>query len=179
MDKKDLKSNLHSNRTATEKKIRQLEKSGKAGKRYTAVISDIPFLITGLLSDVGWVVYIIFEIIYLRKYKFHYQDSTLMILDIASLVIMSILVMGIAVIIYLNKIHEKEIATRAQKNMGFGATVFSGLTAGLIGVVQLAFGAETECLIWIIIGGFATFVFGIPIYASFKKGIIYYNSDLI
>lgn len=30
---------------------------------------------------------------------------------------------GVAYIIFLNKIHEKEIATRTQKNLGFGVTV--------------------------------------------------------
>ena len=39
---------------------------------------------------------------------------------------------GVAYIIFLNKIHEKEIATRTQKNLGFGVTVYAGLAGAAL-----------------------------------------------
>ena len=81
---------------------------------------------------------------------------------------------GVAYIIYLNKIHEKEIATRRQKNLGFGVTVYSGLAGAVIGILQIVIyaGGSAE-LVWIVIGGFLNFAAGLPIYLSFKKGIFY------
>lgn len=44
---------LHEKRGTTENHIKQLEQKGRQGVRYTAMMPDIPFLILGLLSDVG------------------------------------------------------------------------------------------------------------------------------
>lgn len=52
-----IKEILHKKREATEKHIKQLQQEGKQGIRYTAMIPDIPFLILGLLSDIGWAYY--------------------------------------------------------------------------------------------------------------------------
>ena len=41
----------------------------------------------------------------------------------------------VAYIIYLNKIHEKEIATRHQKNFSCGLIVYAGLAGAIIGIV--------------------------------------------
>ena len=49
-----IKEILHKKREVTEKHIKQLQQEGKQGIRYTAMIPDIPFLILGLLSDIGW-----------------------------------------------------------------------------------------------------------------------------
>lgn len=175
-----LKMKLHKKRVITENKIRQLEKEGKAGERYTATISDIDFLTVGLLCDVGWMIHIILEIKYLLKYEFHTENIPMMIFDILSLTALITVVFGVAVTIYLNIIHEKEIATRWQKNLSFGATICGGLMAGIIGILQLVIasmnGLEgTGILLGVIIGGFLNFVFGLPIFVSFKKGIIYSN----
>ena len=82
--------------------------SGRAnrGVRYTAMMPDIPFLILGLFSDIGWIMHLIAGILYLVAY-----------------------------IIYLNKIHEKDIATRHQKNFSCGLIVYAGLAGALIGIV--------------------------------------------
>lgn len=176
-----LKIKLHTKRALTEKKIRQLEKEGKAGERYTAMISDINFLIVGLLCDVGWIIHLISEIKYLFRYKFHNDSILMMFFDILSLTAMIAVAFGIAVTIWLNIIHEKEIATRRQKNLSFGATIYGGLMAGVIGILQFIAasmnGLEgTDLLVGVIIGGFLNFAFGLPIFASFKKGIIYSDS---
>ena len=44
---------------------------------------------------------------------------------------------GVAYIIFLNKMHEKEIATRTQKNLSFGVTVYAGLAGAVIGIFQI------------------------------------------
>ena len=51
-----IKEILHEKREATEKHIQQLQWEGKQGVRYTAMMPDIPFLILGLFSDIGWIV---------------------------------------------------------------------------------------------------------------------------
>lgn len=40
-------------------------------------------------------------------------------------------------LIYLNKIHEKGIATKHQKDLSFGMTVYAGLAGAVIGILQL------------------------------------------
>ena len=81
---------------------------------------------------------------------------------------------GVVYLIYLNAIHEKEIATKLQKDLGFGMTVYSGLAGAVIGILQFVLyaGASSE-LVWVVIGGLLNFAAGLPIYLSFKKGIFY------
>lgn len=58
--------------------------------------------------------------------------------------------------------------------MSFGLTVYGGLAGGIIGMFQLANITDIPgAIIWMTIGGFLNFVTGLPIYLSFKKGIIY------
>lgn len=77
---------------------------------------------------------------------------------------------GVAYIIFLNKIHEKEIATRTQKNLGFGVTVYAGLAGAVIGIFQIVtYAGVSSEIVWIIIGGFLNFVSGLPIYLSFRS----------
>lgn len=133
-----IKDILHEKRKTTEDHIRQLQQVGKQGIRYTAMMPDIPFLVLGLLSDIGWIMHLT------------------------------------AGIIYLNKIHEKEIATKRQKDLGFGMTVYSGAAGAVIGISQIVMYAGVSLeLVWIVIGGSLNFAAGLPIYLSFKKGIFY------
>ena len=77
---------------------------------------------------------------------------------------------GVAYIIFLNKIHEKEIATRTQKNLSFGVTVYAGLAGAVIGIFQIVtYAGVSSEIVWIIIGGFLNFVSGLPIYLSFRS----------
>ena len=50
-----IKDILHEKRKTTEDHIRQLQREGTQGVRYTAMMPDIPFLILALLSDAGWI----------------------------------------------------------------------------------------------------------------------------
>ncbi len=163
-----IKETLHEKRKATEDHIKQLQKEGRQDVRYTAMMPDIPFLVLGLLSDVGWMIHLIAGIIYLSGNGFHH------VLDYMALIALAAVMFGVAYIIYLNRIHEKEIATRRQKNLGFGMTVYSGLAGAVIAILQIVMytGASSE-LMWIVIGGFLNFAAGLPIYLSFKKGIFY------
>ena len=68
-----IKEILHKKREATEKHIKQLQQEGKQGIRYTAMIPDIPFLILGLLSDIGWAIHLIAGIIYFYRNGFHHM----------------------------------------------------------------------------------------------------------
>lgn len=150
--------------------------------RYTAVISDIPFLIVGLICDAGWIIHVIAGVLYFGRYRFH-GGNVLCFFDILGGAALAVVVFGVSMIVYMDRIHEKEIATRLQKNLSFGATVFGGLAAGMIGCLQLAAaqkpgGGEIPYLIWMTAGGFINFIFGFPIFASFKKGIRYTGHEL-
>ena len=80
---------------------------------------------------------------------------------------------GVAYLMYLNKTHEKEIATKLQKDLSFGMTVYSGLAGAVVGMVQITTTGVSSVLVWLIVGGVLNFVAGLPIYLSFKKGIFY------
>ena len=163
-----IKEILHKKRKGTENHIKQLRQEGEQDVRYTAMMSDIPFLVLGLLSDIGWIIHLIAGIIYFCKNGFYH------VLDYIALIALAAVLFGVGYIVYLNKIHEKEIATRLQKNLSFGMTVYSGLVGAVIGIFQIMIyaGVSSE-LVWIVIGGFLNFASGLPIYLSFKKGIFY------
>lgn len=164
----DIKGILHTKRAATEEHIKILQQEGREGIRYTAMMPDIPFLIFSLLCDIGWIIHLISGIIYFCTNGFRN------ILDEMAFIALLVVVFGILYTIYMNKIHEKEIATKLQKNMSFGSTVYGGLAGGIIGMFQLANITDIpSAIIWMTIGGFLNFVTGLPIYLSFKKGIIY------
>ena len=162
-----IKETLHEKRKATEDHIRVLQRQGKQGVRYTAMMPDIPFLILGLISDIGWIIHLTAGIIYFRENGFHH------VLDYAALLALAGILFGVAYLIYLNKIREKEIATKLQKNLSFGMTVYSGLAGAVIGMVQIAAAGVSSLLVWITVGGVLNFAAGLPIYLSFKKGIFY------
>ncbi len=163
-----IKETLHAKRKITEDHIKQLQQEGKEGIRYTAKMPDVPFLVCGLFSDVGWIIHLIAGIVFFCRNGVHHA------LDAAALAALAAVVFGVIYLIYLNKIHEKEIATRLQKNLGFGVTVYAGLAGALIGIGQMVLyaGASAE-LVWLVTGGFLNFALGLPIYLSFQKGIFY------
>ena len=168
LDEKSIKEILHEKRKTTEYHIKQLQHEGKQGIRYTAMMPDIPFLILGLISDVGWLTHLIAGIIYFCGNGFRY------VLDYAAFLALAGILFGVVYLIYLNKIHEKEIATKLQKNLSFGVTVYSGLAGAVIGILQfMLYAGDSLELVWVVIGGFLNFVSGMPIYLSFKKGIFY------
>ena len=163
-----IKDTLHEKRKTTEEHIKQLQQEGKEGVRYTAIMPDIPFMVLGLLSDIGWIIHLAAGIIYFCRNGFHHVS------DFIALIALAAVIFGVAYIIYLNKIHEKEIATRLQKNLGFGMTVYAGLAGAVIGIFQImTYTVVPSELVWIVIGGFLNFAAGLPIYLSFKKGIFY------
>ena len=162
-----IKEVLHEKRKATEDHIKGLQRQGKQGVRYTAMMSDIPFLVLGLMSDIGWIVHLIAGTRYFRRNGFHH------VLDYMALISLTAVLFGVAYLIYLNKIQEKEIATKIQKGLGFGVTVYSGLAGAIIGILQIVIIGCSSALVWMAIGGFLNFASGLPIYLSFKKGIFY------
>ena len=162
-----IKENLHKKRKTTEEHIQQLQRKGSQGIRYTAMMPDIPFLILGLISDIGWIIHLTAGIIYFRENGFHH------VLDDAALLALAGILFGVAYLIYLNKIREKEIATKLQKNLSFGMTVYSGLAGAVVGMVQIAATGVSSVLVWLTVGGVLNFAAGLPIYLSFKKGIFY------
>lgn len=163
----DIKETLHEKRMVTERHIRQLEQEGKEGVRYTAMMPDIPFLVLGLFSDIGWIIHLVAGIIYFCN------NGINNVWDVLALIVLAAVVFGIGYIIYLNKIHEKEIATKLQKDLSFGVTVYAGLAGAVIGILQILTAGVSAALVCIVIGGIVNFAFGSPIYFSFKKGIFY------
>lgn len=99
------------------------------------MIPDIPFLVCGLLCDLGWLTHLTAVIIWFCR------NGVRRGLDFLALLAMAAVVVGVAYIIYLGKIHEKEIATRRQKDLSLGLTVFAGLAGAGVGALQLAIGA--------------------------------------
>ena len=95
------------------------------------MMPDIPFLVLGLLSDIGWIMHLTAGIIYFCRNGFYH------VLDYFALAALAAVMFGVAYIIYLNKIHEKEIATKRQKDLGFGMTVYSGAAGAVIGISQI------------------------------------------
>ena len=162
-----IKEIMHEKRKMTENRIEQLCRKGKQGVRYTAMMPDITFLVLGLLSDVGWIIHLTAGIVYFCRNGFRYVS------DCIALIALIAVLFGVAYLIYLNKIHEKEIAAKYQKNLSFGMTAFLGLAGAVIGIFQIIFTGVSSELVWITIGGFLNFASGLPIYLSFKKGIFY------
>lgn len=162
-----IKEILHRKRETTETHIKELGQEGRQGVRYTAMMPDIPFLVLGLISDVGWIIHLMAGIVYLCRNGFHCVSDFVVLLTLVAVLF------GVACLIHLNKIHEKEIATRHQKNFSFGVTAYSGLAGIVIGIVQIICAGVSQELVWMIIGGFLNFASGLPIFLSFKKGIFY------
>ncbi len=106
----------------------------------------------GLLSDIGWIMHLTAGIIYFCRNGFYH------VLDYFALAALAAVMFGVAYIIYLNKIHEKEIATKRQKDLGFGMTVYSGAAGAVIGISQIVMHAGVSLeLVWIVIGGSLNF----------------------
>lgn len=167
-DMKDIKEILHAKRTITEDHVKQLQREGREGVRYTAMMPDIPFFVLALICDIGWIIHLIAGIIYYCRNGFLYT------LDGIAFIALAGVIFGVFCTIYMNKIHEKEIATRLQKNLSFGLIVYAGLAGGVIGLIQIVtYPSIPPALIWMTAGGFINFVTGLPIYLSFKKGIVY------
>ena len=160
-----IKEALHEKRKATEDHIKKLRQEGKQGIRYTAMMPDVPFLVLGLFSDIGCIIHLIAGAVYFGRNGFHRA------VDYLALAAMSVVLFGAAYLIYLNKIHEKEITTKLQKDLSFGMTVYSGLAGAIIGILQIVIIGYSSVLVWMVIGGFLNFAAGFPIYLSFKKGI--------
>ena len=159
---------LHEKRKTTEDHIRQLQQEGREGIRYTAMMPDIPFLVLGLASDIGWITQLVAGILYLCRNGLRHA------LDYAALMALAAILWGVGYLVYLNRIHEKEIATRRQKDLSFGVTVYAGLAGAVIGILQMArFAGASPELAWVVMGGLLNFASGLPIYLSFKKGIFY------
>ncbi|MCM1254132.1 MAG: hypothetical protein NC321_15035 [Clostridium sp.] len=165
---KNIREILHAKRLATERHIEQLEREGKEGVRYTAMMPDIPFLILGLICDIGWLMQLIAGVVYFWHNGLH------SVLDYMIVITLCFLVCSLAYIMYLGVIHEKEIATKHQKDRSFGLAVFAGLAGGIIGICRIvSYGTVQTALLCLTIGGFINFATGLPIYLSFKKGIVY------
>ncbi|MCM1088860.1 MAG: hypothetical protein NC419_11935 [Muribaculaceae bacterium] len=165
---KKIREILHAERLVMEEHIKQLQREGKEGIRYTAMMPDVPFLILALICDAGWLMQLIAGVVYFWDNGLH------SILDYMTVIDLYFVVCGVAYVIYLSIIHEKEIATKRQKDWSFGLTVFAGLAGGIIGICQIvSYGTASLTLLCLAAGGFLNFAAGLPIYLSFQKGIVY------
>ena len=162
-----IKDILHEKRKKTEEHIERLRQDGELTVRYTAMMPDIPFLLLGLCSDIGWIIHLIAGIVYFCRNGFCRAA------DGFALIALAAVMFGVGYLIHLNKIHEKEIAAKHQKDLSFGMTAYAGLAGAVIGIVQIAESGVSVPLVWIVIGGALNFASGLPIYLSFKKGIVY------
>ena len=127
-------------RTASNNKIRPA-----AGR------PDIPFLVLGLLSDIGWLMHLTAAVLSFCRNGFRH------VLDYLAVIALAAVMFGVGYPVSLNRLHEKEIATRLQKDLGFGVTAFSGVAGA------------SQAFIWIVIGGFLNFASCLPVFLSFKR----------
>lgn len=162
-----IRNTLHEKRKLTEDRVRQRRREGEQTVRYTAMMPDIPFLVLGLLSDIGCLIHLAAGTVSLCGSGFHSVP------DYAAALAMAALLFGIGFLIHLNKLHEKEIATKLQKDLRFGVTAYSGLAGAVIAGIQIAAAGAAPALIWVVIGGILNFASALPIYLSCKKGIVY------
>lgn len=157
-----MKEKLHAKRAATEEHIRELEKEGKAGERYTITMPDTAFMFLGLLCDIGWALQLIFgNWFFNRSIDQAVSPGAKTVVAIDLFLILA----GVLYTIHLGKIHEKEIVLRYQKNLSFGLTVLGGIFGIVVGAYIGAKG--------LMIGGILNTAGGLPIYLSFRKGIRY------
>lgn len=92
------KDTLHEKRNAAEEHIRLLEREGKQGVRYTAMMPDLPLLVLGLLSDIGWIIHLIAGIVYFCRNGLHHVTDGIALLALADVL------SGVACLMYLSKI---------------------------------------------------------------------------
>lgn len=145
---------LHAKRAATEEHVRQLEARGAAGRRYTATMPDMGFMALGLVSDVGWLLQLILSARILSSGP------------VAPVIAETCLVVaGVATTIYLGLVHEKEIALRWQKDASFGLVALGGIVGVGAGVALGNVG--------LVIAGILNAAGSLPIFFSFREGIIY------
>jgi hypothetical protein len=85
-----IKKVLHEKRKTTEAHIQQLQQAGEQGVRYTAMMPDIPFLMLGLISDIGWMIHLIAGVIYFCRNGFCH------VLDYAALLALAGVLFGVA-----------------------------------------------------------------------------------
>ena len=90
-----IKDVLHKKRKATEDHIKRLRNDGKQGVRYTAMMPDIPFLILGLISDIGWLIRLVAGILYFCRNGFHH------VLDDMALIALAAVLFGVADLILI------------------------------------------------------------------------------
>lgn len=149
---------LHAKRTATEDRIRALEAAGEAGDRFTATMPNAPFMALGLVSDIGWLLQLVFGGMALAAGV----DARVTALVAADL---CLIVAGVAVTVYLGVLHEKEIALRWQRDLSFGLVALGGIVGILAGVLAGSAG--------LVLGSLLNTAGSLPLYLSFRKGIIY------
>ena len=89
-------------REVTEKHIKQLQQEGKQNVRYTAMMPDIPFLVLGLFSDVGWIVHLIAWIICFCRNGFHHVLDYIALIALAGVVVGGFLNFAFGLPIYLS-----------------------------------------------------------------------------
>lgn len=97
-----MKEILHKKREVTEKHIRQLQQAGKQDVRYTVMMPDIPFLVLGLFSDVGWIAHLIAGIIYFCRSGFHHVLDYIALIALAGVVVGRFLNFAFGLPIYLS-----------------------------------------------------------------------------
>ena len=67
------------------------------------MMPDIPFMILGLISDIGWIIHIVAGVVYLCRNGFHHA------LDYVAVIALAAVIFGVAYIIYLNKMLERKL----------------------------------------------------------------------
>lgn len=172
-----LRTRLYGKRKATEDNIRELDKWDRAGNRYTCMLSDVSSFACSIVAYIGMAMYLVSEIVYLYNYGKAF-DKAGIAFEIAQYSISVLMAISLIVVIYLDRIKQKEIATRRQKNLGFGLMVLTGLLGYIVSIMQILVVARSgisapRSLILVGVGALAVFAFSLPIYVSYKKGIFY------
>lgn len=141
--------------------------------RYTPSLKNGQWVFVALVADAGWLINLIFTIIYFCSNGFHADVSALLSINIFQLLSVIAIQVGYGFDIYTSIIGEKAQQTKLQKNLGFGLPAVASLAAVIFGIAQAAcasaFAPEGIILIVLALAGaFISFIGCLIIFRSFQ-----------
>lgn len=156
-----------------ERKCGPLKNYGNGSARYTPSLSNRQWVITALFADAGWLINLIFTIIYFCLNGFNGEITALLIINILYILSVISVQVGYCFDVYTSVIGEKAQQTRLQKNIGFGLPTVGSLVAAIFGSVQAVCASRLApngiyLIVVSVIGAFISFICCLIIFRSFQ-----------
>ena len=163
--------NLEERRINQESHIKELEKQGKEGNRFTSNLSNKQWLIFSIIGDIVWIAQFINSIKIIIQYFSLISTIFFIFPNI-------LLIIGVVYAIILNIKKEKLIAELHQILLSIGMIVLSNFLIIISSIIFITF-EKNEILPFLpffpkmIVGAGLSLIFGVIILFSYKKGIRY------